>query len=118
MRENQEWRARAACFGLPTNLFYPEQGEISQAKRAQKICQECPVRIECLDDVLSDDETADLYGIRGGLSPKRRRSLRAKRARTSEKPTTSALRQQILDQERKPILLRWDSERKKYVCRN
>ena len=118
MRENQQWRARAACYGLPVDLFYPEQGEISKAKQAQRICRECPVRIECLEDVLADDEHSDLFGIRGGLSPKRRRGLRAKRARMAEKPSVSALRSLIRDQDRKPILLTWDPERNKYVCRN
>jgi len=36
----------------------------------------------------------------------------------TEKTSVSALRDQIRDQERKPILLTWDPERNKYVCRN
>ena len=44
------WRKHAACRGMDTNLFYPEQGFNGQKKQreAQAVCAACPVKAECL----------------------------------------------------------------------
>ena len=44
------WRKHAACRGMDTNLFYPEQGYNGHAKQrqAQAVCATCPVKAECL----------------------------------------------------------------------
>ena len=44
------WRKHAACRGMDTNLFYPEQGYNGHAKQrqAQAVCAACPVKAECL----------------------------------------------------------------------
>lgn len=117
MLAEQDWRARAACTGLPVSMFFAEQGEIALAKRAQAICKQCPVRIECLEDALSDPSDIDGFGIRGGLSPKRRRNLRNSRALASSANMRRDLADRVRAEERKPVLLMWDAERQKYVCR-
>ena len=44
------WRKHAACRGMDTNLFYPEQGYNGHKKQrqAQAVCATCPVKAECL----------------------------------------------------------------------
>jgi WhiB family redox-sensing transcriptional regulator len=44
------WRKHAACRGMDTNLFYPEQGFNGHVKQrqAQAVCAGCPVQAECL----------------------------------------------------------------------
>jgi WhiB family redox-sensing transcriptional regulator len=72
------WRARAACRGPETSLFFPptsaERKDEREAReqRAKAICQGCPVRRECLDHALS---VGEMHGIWGGLNEAERRSL-------------------------------------------
>ncbi len=68
------WRDRAACTGAPTELFFPGRGE--NATRAKAICSTCPVKVECLADAARDwDDWGHLGGIRGGTTPKERRTM-------------------------------------------
>ncbi|MBT1164577.1 WhiB family transcriptional regulator [Bifidobacterium felsineum] len=66
------WRERAACRNTPDpDVFYPNAGgDVSQAKA---ICDDCPVKTECLDHALRMNEQ---YGIWGGLTVNERRALR------------------------------------------
>lgn len=64
------WLERRACVGVPTKLFYREQG--SNATVAKAICASCPVTAECLAYALTNREKA---GIWGGLSERERRAL-------------------------------------------
>lgn len=78
VRTLHTWRARAACRGPETALFFPpsnvERREDRQLReaRAKAICRECPVRRECLEHALSVGET---HGIWGGLNEAERRGL-------------------------------------------
>jgi WhiB family transcriptional regulator, redox-sensing transcriptional regulator len=67
------WRAEAACRGTSTALFYPSLGDLTAARHAKAVCATCPVRVECLEEALRDGE---LFGIRGGLTPRERRRAR------------------------------------------
>ena len=74
----ETWRARAACRGPETSLFFPpsnterrEDRDLREA-RAKAICRECPVQRECLDHALSVGEP---HGIWGGLNESERRGL-------------------------------------------
>ena len=69
------WLERAACRGKGPNLWAPE-GKGIHASAAKAVCEACPVRQECLDDAIEQNER---FGIRGGLSYKER--LRYKRER-------------------------------------
>jgi WhiB family redox-sensing transcriptional regulator len=55
--------------------FFPEPG--SSPRPAKAVCHACPVRAECLEYALANDE---LYGVWGGLSPQARGELRRARA--------------------------------------
>lgn len=67
--------SEGACFGLETDLFYPEPRIQDQEQLAvvKKICRSCPVQQACLDWALQYEQ----YGIWGGTSENERRRMRA-----------------------------------------
>jgi WhiB family transcriptional regulator, redox-sensing transcriptional regulator len=68
------WRADAACASSDPTVFYVERGCSSRA--ARRICENCPVRAECLEYALQNNEQ---FGIWGGMSERQRRELRRQR---------------------------------------
>ncbi len=68
------WHKHGACRGSDPNLFFPERGE--SVKEAKAVCARCPVRPECLEYALANQEK---FGIWGGLSERERRQLRRQR---------------------------------------
>jgi len=76
------WRARAACRGADTDLFFEHISRRGRdaariINQAKSICARCPVRVECLKTALENDER----GIWGGTTFKERQRLRAERRR-------------------------------------
>ena len=69
--ENLPWAADAKCLDADPETFFPEKG--GSTREAKRICTHCPVRNECLDYALDNDER---FGIWGGLSERERRKLR------------------------------------------
>lgn len=61
-----EWRSRALCAGMDTNLFFddPEDNSASHFKReyAKGICAQCPVSTECLNFAIDNDIRDGIYG--------------------------------------------------------
>ena len=81
--ERLDWQEDAACREYDNILFFGEEGESELEKQtreaeAKAICQTCPVKEPCLEFAM---ETAQKYGIWGGLSDKERASLKRRRAR-------------------------------------
>lgn len=70
-----DWRDKAKCKGMETELFFPERGP--GTKEAKAACQGCIVREVCLDFALANGEK---FGIWGGLSERERRRIRRQRA--------------------------------------
>jgi WhiB family redox-sensing transcriptional regulator len=74
------WRKRAACIGTPTETFFPftkaAEPEHRSYTAALEICNVCPVRRQCLDAALEEEAGTPPVGMRGGLTPSERRSLR------------------------------------------
>jgi WhiB family transcriptional regulator, redox-sensing transcriptional regulator len=68
------WQDHAACKGL-TELMFGERG--SSEREAKNVCAGCPVRVDCLEYALVNNEA---FGIWGGTSYKQRRKLRKDRA--------------------------------------
>ena len=67
------WTAEAACLG-EWNLFASRAGT-AEAERAKATCGQCPVRVECLAQSVSQEWTigrSDYVGIRGGLDSRER----------------------------------------------
>lgn len=65
------WADEAKCLVAEPETFFPEKG--GSTREAKRICQGCPVKTECLDYALDNDER---FGIWGGLSERERRKLR------------------------------------------
>lgn len=69
-----EWGHRGLCRGVNPDLFYPERGVSS--REAKAVCQECPVRLECLE---YGTTRVEKFGVWGGRSEKERRRIRKER---------------------------------------
>ncbi len=63
-----------ACVGTNPDLWFPGRGE--SIGPAIAICQECPVRVTCLNHALDHGYR---YGIWGGKSERERRRMRVRR---------------------------------------
>ncbi len=70
--DDRLWMLEARCLDADPEAFFPEKG--GSTREAKRICATCPVRTECLEHALANDER---FGIWGGLSERERR--RAKR---------------------------------------
>jgi WhiB family redox-sensing transcriptional regulator len=71
------WRDRAACRGVPIEVFFPEIPPGDQSTRwwrqARQYCEGCPVKLDCLNSELPHEEaTGRRNGMWGGLTPKER----------------------------------------------
>lgn len=77
-----EWRDKAACRGMDTDLFYPTGRGFLPDDAAKEACGRCEVRQECLDDALATTPWLD-QGIRGGLPEKARVRMRRERRKAS-----------------------------------
>jgi len=67
----QSWQERALCAETDPEAFFPEKG--GSTREAKRVCVGCPVRMQCLEYALDNDER---FGIWGGLSERERRRLR------------------------------------------
>jgi hypothetical protein len=72
------WQAEAACIGATTTM-YPNQRHPAAVQAAQKICRYCPVKRDCLEYALANNEPD---GIWGGLTTLAREQLAARRRAT------------------------------------
>lgn len=82
------WLDDAACGNLPLeqlNMFFVEAGR-TIASSTIALCQQCPVRQDCLDHAYRNDI---LSGYFGGVSPGRRRTVSQERAGAGAEPTFS-----------------------------
>lgn len=68
------WRDDAACLGTDPEAFFP--GKHIGAGPAREICKRCPVRSECLNTAIANDEG---FGIFGGLNRNERKALQRRR---------------------------------------
>lgn len=73
--EDQAWKRDAVCSSADPDAFFPSSGEDQRAQK--KICGTCPVKAQCLQEALDNDER---WGIWGGLGPAERRRMRRTRA--------------------------------------
>ena len=78
-----EWTALAACRTADTELFF--SGHNGERQRAYAVCSTCTVRERCLQEALRVPAEED-YGIRGGMSARKRRLLRREQRRAEYVP--------------------------------
>lgn len=62
------------CMAYP-DAFFKDRGEDAREKYivARKLCQSCPIRLQCLEYAVANNED---HGIWGGMTPRERRGLR------------------------------------------
>ncbi len=71
-----DWRAKAACNGADTQLFFPggTTGDaLIRTERAKSICRSCPCCDACLAFAI---ETNQEFGVWGAASEEDRRRMR------------------------------------------
>ncbi|MGH3829469.1 MAG: WhiB family transcriptional regulator, partial [Pseudonocardiaceae bacterium] len=75
------WRDAACAVGAGVE-FFPERGDKAAVVVAKRVCAGCPVRVECLADVLAWEPCSGYrHGVAGGLTPRERARLVAVRRR-------------------------------------
>jgi WhiB family redox-sensing transcriptional regulator len=67
----------AACANVDPELFFPATSR-QPATEAKQVCSGCPVKAECLEYSLVNEEE---FGVWGGLTEKERRQLLNERQR-------------------------------------
>jgi WhiB family redox-sensing transcriptional regulator len=65
-----EWHRSAACRGVGADAFVVSKG---RGPSRRQLCEECPVRQECLETAVAD---SDLVGLWGGTTERERRAMR------------------------------------------
>jgi len=73
-----QWAEQALCTQADPDAWFPTKGQHALAKTATRICQACPVRVQCLEYALSGADTwgGIATGIWGGTTPAERDQLR------------------------------------------
>ena len=62
------WFKQAGCIGVSGDVFF-EEGVRRLVIEAKSYCYRCPVRVECLEHAIANDE----IGIWGGMTTTERR---------------------------------------------
>lgn len=75
--DDAAWMKDARCSGAKTDLWFPELGQ--STVHAIRVCQECPVKRECLNYAL-DNEI--VHGVWGGTSARERSKMLGRFVRT------------------------------------
>jgi WhiB family redox-sensing transcriptional regulator len=80
----------ALCAQIGGDLWFADKGQADDYAEAKKICLRCPIRLQCLEFALDNDER---YGVWGGLSwterrdeARKRRNGRQRRSQPQERP--------------------------------
>ena len=74
-----DWHHHAACQEHDLALFFADPSDAQRIQAAKQICVGCPVRSECLADVMAWEPPSSRYGVVGGLSAQERRQLHRNR---------------------------------------
>lgn len=76
---DRQWNRQANCRGVPTHLFFPDEGRSGRNGYdwglARELCDACPVRSQCLTAALEEERGVGrqmLNGMRGGMTPDER----------------------------------------------
>jgi WhiB family redox-sensing transcriptional regulator len=77
LSEEWEWRRRARCRGLPTEMFFASEHEkgmrrIQRDHDAKQVCLSCPVMERCRSYAI---DAGERYGIWGATTPLERHRL-------------------------------------------
>lgn len=72
MNVTDNWRDKALCVGLDSNIFFSDDGDVS---KALKICTGCSAKEPCLEYALEFNVE---FGVWGATTGPERRALRRK----------------------------------------
>lgn len=89
--ERPDWQERAACKGMPSEIFFPDNpgGQESVYNQALKFCENCEVQQKCLDFAMEFEiGKRDRFGMFGGKTPRQRVMLGKQPVTIVYKPTT------------------------------
>lgn len=73
--ESLAWQDQANCKGLPVDMFYYTEEDLTRRERRRKetialrVCNNCVVKQECLQDAIDRN---DAHSIQGGTTPRDR----------------------------------------------
>jgi hypothetical protein len=87
---------RAACAGLPTRVFVPDDDEPPDPKYLA-ICERCPVHLECLASTLRCEEPGYRSGWFGGYNPLERDEIAAACGLPTEPVSAADLRRAVVE---------------------
>jgi WhiB family transcriptional regulator, redox-sensing transcriptional regulator len=79
--QHDGWAERGACRHSDPELFFPvaDRGPaLRQLAKAKRVCERCPVRVQCLEYAL---QSGQRFGVWGGASEEERRLMRRRRIR-------------------------------------
>lgn len=84
----RDWRQGAECADVDPEIFYPLDLDPTgpSVAAARRVCAGCPVRLDCLGDVMTGEDPARRWGITAGLTPDERADLYAGRRTASVRP--------------------------------
>lgn len=92
---DSRWMAQANCRGLEDpSIMFPERGQ--STRPAMRVCGSCPVRSECLEFALENNER---HGMWGGTSGRERRRIQAQRTKEDLERLLSSTRTETHDTE-------------------
>ena len=88
--DRQAWTSMAACKGQTAKMFPAHHKDTQYIVAARKICDECPVRRECLNYAL-EYPPADMHGVWAGLTPRQLAAEQRRRGIRPIRPTISQM---------------------------
>jgi WhiB family transcriptional regulator, redox-sensing transcriptional regulator len=91
---NLDWREEASCIHVDTNIFFPvglTGNAIEQTNLAKSVCQDCHVRLQCLEFSLRTNQD---HGVWGGATEEERRILRRQRRAAARRAAATAAHSQ------------------------
>lgn len=75
--QERQWQQLGACGGLEDARFFHPDNErgpdrVARERRAKRVCDTCPVLVQCREHALAAREA---YGVWGGLGEGERRAI-------------------------------------------
>jgi WhiB family redox-sensing transcriptional regulator len=77
LEQVEPMKGRGLCSQADPTIFFPERG--GSAGEAKKICAQCSIREQCLEEALAQSNYND-HGIWGGTTERERRKIRKTRS--------------------------------------
>lgn len=87
--KREPWEDQAKCDPSMDYVFFPETSNARDTpawaySQAKAFCVDCPVKRECGEFALANPHITG-FGVWGGLDPRQRQTLRARRKRRAER---------------------------------